>query len=190
MKREGPDEGACDVLVVGAGLAGLTAAIAFAQAGFRVVSCGADERTARGRTVAMLDRSVAYLELLGVWSAIEPSARADARAETDRRHRHALPAPAGRVSQLGDRPRDLRLECRKRPDGRRASPAAQSGRRGWSESGRRSRRTSSPEKRRWRDLRTGAPSRPPSSSGPTAGRRTRAAPRDFPCARTAIRKAH
>ena len=73
-EAEGPDEGACDVLVVGAGLAGLTAAIAFAQAGFRVVSCGADERIARGRTVAMLDRSVAYLESLGVWAAIEPSA--------------------------------------------------------------------------------------------------------------------
>jgi 2-octaprenyl-6-methoxyphenol hydroxylase len=64
----------CDVLIAGAGLAGLTAAIAFAQAGFDVVACGADERTARGRTVAMLDRSVAYLESLGLWTAIEPSA--------------------------------------------------------------------------------------------------------------------
>jgi 2-octaprenyl-6-methoxyphenol hydroxylase len=66
----------CDVLIAGAGLAGLTAAIAFAQAGFDVVSCGADERTARGRTVAMLDRSVAYLDSLGLWTAIEPRAAA------------------------------------------------------------------------------------------------------------------
>ena len=64
----------CDVLVAGAGLAGLTAAIAFARAGFDVVSCGADERLARGRTVAMLDRSVAYLDSLGVWPAIEVEA--------------------------------------------------------------------------------------------------------------------
>jgi 2-octaprenyl-6-methoxyphenol hydroxylase len=64
----------CDVLVAGTGLAGLAAAIAFAQAGFDVVACGADERAARGRTVAMLDRSVAYLESLGLWPAI----RADA----------------------------------------------------------------------------------------------------------------
>ncbi len=64
----------CDVLVAGAGLAGLTAAIAFAEAGFDVVSCGADERIARGRTVAMLDRSIAYLESLGLWQAIEPDA--------------------------------------------------------------------------------------------------------------------
>lgn len=71
-----PDGRDCDVLIAGAGLAGLTAAIAFARAGFRVLACGAEERTARGRTVAMLDRSVAYLESLGLWSAIEPSAQA------------------------------------------------------------------------------------------------------------------
>ena len=65
---------ACDVLVAGTGLAGLTAAIAFAEAGFDVVCCGADERIASGRTVAMLDRSVAYLELLGLWPAIEAEA--------------------------------------------------------------------------------------------------------------------
>ncbi len=69
-----PADRVCDVLVVGAGLAGLTAAIAFAQAGFDVVSCGADERFARGRTVAMLDRSIAYLDSLKLWAEIEPEA--------------------------------------------------------------------------------------------------------------------
>jgi 2-octaprenyl-6-methoxyphenol hydroxylase len=64
----------CEVLIAGAGLAGLTAAIAFARAGFDVVCCGVDERTAGGRTVAMLDRSAAYLKSLGVWSSIEPEA--------------------------------------------------------------------------------------------------------------------
>jgi len=64
----------CDVLIAGAGLAGLTAAIAFAEAGFDVVCCGADERMARGRTVAMLDRSIANLESLGLWAAIETDA--------------------------------------------------------------------------------------------------------------------
>ena len=65
---------ACDVLIAGAGLAGLTAAIAFASAGFDVVSCGADERLARGRTVALLDRSIAYLQSLGLWERIEADA--------------------------------------------------------------------------------------------------------------------
>lgn len=69
-----PAERVCDVLVAGAGLAGLTAAIAFARAGFDVVACGADERAARGRTVAMLDRSTAYLDSLGLWAAVEPQA--------------------------------------------------------------------------------------------------------------------
>ncbi len=64
----------CDVLIAGAGLAGLAAAIAFAEAGFDVVSCGADERLACGRTVAMLDRSIAYLQSLGLWAAIEADA--------------------------------------------------------------------------------------------------------------------
>jgi 2-octaprenyl-6-methoxyphenol hydroxylase len=64
----------CDVLVAGTGLAGLTAAIALARAGFDVVLCGADERVARGRTVALLDRSVAYLESLGLWPAIRTDA--------------------------------------------------------------------------------------------------------------------
>jgi len=68
------DARACDVLVAGAGLAGLVAAIAFARRGFDVVACGADERRAFGRTVALLDRSVAYLNSLDLWGAIEPEA--------------------------------------------------------------------------------------------------------------------
>jgi 2-octaprenyl-6-methoxyphenol hydroxylase len=62
------------VLVAGTGLTGLTAAIAFAKAGFDVVCCGADERIAGGRTVAMLDRSVCYLDSLGLWDAIQTDA--------------------------------------------------------------------------------------------------------------------
>ncbi len=74
MSLERRADRACDVLIAGAGLAGLAAAIAFAQAGFDVVSCGADERLAQGRTVAMLDRSIAYLRSLGLWAAIEADA--------------------------------------------------------------------------------------------------------------------
>jgi len=63
-----------DVLIAGAGLAGLVAAFGFARAGFGVVSCGADERSGRGRTVALLDRSVAYLESLGLWARLAAQA--------------------------------------------------------------------------------------------------------------------
>ncbi len=63
-----------DVLVAGAGLAGLTAAFGFAQAGFDVVSSGPAERTGRGRTVALLDQSVAFLKSLGLWSSLQSQA--------------------------------------------------------------------------------------------------------------------
>jgi 2-octaprenyl-6-methoxyphenol hydroxylase len=59
-----------DVLVAGAGLAGLAAALGFARAGFDVVLCGASERTGRGRTVALLGPSVAFLESLGLWTQL------------------------------------------------------------------------------------------------------------------------
>ncbi len=75
MKSPGePADRACEVLVAGTGLTGLTAAIAFARAGFDVVSCGAAQRIGRGRTVALLDRSAAYLQSLGLWAAIAAEA--------------------------------------------------------------------------------------------------------------------
>ena len=67
--RSGPD-----VLIAGAGLAGLTAAFGLAQAGFDVVCCGATERTGRGRTVALLDQSVAFLDSLGIWGRLQSHA--------------------------------------------------------------------------------------------------------------------
>jgi 2-octaprenyl-6-methoxyphenol hydroxylase len=64
----------CDVFVVGAGLAGLTAAIGFARAGFSVVSCGATDRLGQGRTVTLLGRSIDFLEGLDVWRDVGPLA--------------------------------------------------------------------------------------------------------------------
>jgi 2-octaprenyl-6-methoxyphenol hydroxylase len=63
-----------DILIAGAGLAGLVAALGLAKAGFSVVCCGLAERTGRGRTVALLDRSVAFLESLGLWNALQAQA--------------------------------------------------------------------------------------------------------------------
>ena len=69
-----PPGRALDVLSAGAGLAGLTAAFGLAQAGFDVVCCGAAERTGRGRTVALLDQSVGFLNSLGLWTGLRPQA--------------------------------------------------------------------------------------------------------------------
>ncbi len=62
---------ATEILVVGAGLAGLAAALAFAEAGFETILCGAPERLANGRTVALLDGSMRFFERLGLRAEIE-----------------------------------------------------------------------------------------------------------------------
>src|SRR3984957_10496080 len=67
--RSGPD-----VLIAGAGLAGLTVAFGMAKAGFEIVCCGATERTGGGRTVALLDQSVAFLNSLGLWASLQSRA--------------------------------------------------------------------------------------------------------------------
>jgi 2-octaprenyl-6-methoxyphenol hydroxylase len=72
--RETPAGRGSEVLIAGAGLAGLAAALGFARAGFDVVSCGGGERTGRGRTVALLDRSVAFLDSLGLWTPLKAQA--------------------------------------------------------------------------------------------------------------------
>ena len=69
-----PSRSDVDVLIAGAGLAGLTAAYGMAKAGFDVVCCGAAERTGRGRTVALLDQSVAFLDSLGLWATLQSRA--------------------------------------------------------------------------------------------------------------------
>ena len=71
---ERPPERGSDVLIAGAGLAGLTAAFGLARAGLEVVCCGAAERTGRGRTVALLDQSVAFLASLGLWRGLRSEA--------------------------------------------------------------------------------------------------------------------
>ncbi|MGH9776690.1 MAG: FAD-dependent monooxygenase, partial [Candidatus Acidiferrales bacterium] len=56
-----------DILVAGAGAAGLSAAIALAQAGFSVVCVGHVDTRANGRTVALFEASLRFYEALGVW---------------------------------------------------------------------------------------------------------------------------
>ncbi|MDP4023691.1 FAD-dependent monooxygenase [Methylobacterium sp. NEAU 140] len=62
------------VAVVGAGAAGLAAALASAQAGIRTALVGRHAPVADGRTVALLDGSVRFLDALGAWPVIAPQA--------------------------------------------------------------------------------------------------------------------
>lgn len=63
-----------DVAVVGAGAAGLAAAIAIARDGLSVVLVGRHAPVADGRTVALLDGSVRLLDALGLWNGLSPAA--------------------------------------------------------------------------------------------------------------------
>lgn len=61
---------AYDVAVVGAGTAGIAAALAFARDGFRTALVGSLAAPADGRTVALMNGSIRFLDALGVWPLI------------------------------------------------------------------------------------------------------------------------
>src|SRR3954454_24929714 len=65
-----------DVVVIGAGLAGLAAALGLARAGFSCACVGRLEHSGAGRTVALLGRSLDILEDLGVMAVVEAKAAA------------------------------------------------------------------------------------------------------------------
>jgi len=62
------------VAVVGAGAAGLAAALAVAREGIPTALVGRHAPVADGRTVALLDGSVRFLGALGAWAAVAPQA--------------------------------------------------------------------------------------------------------------------
>ena len=62
------------VAVVGAGAAGLAVALALARDGIRTALVGRHAPVADGRTVALLDGSVRFLDALGAWATIAPHA--------------------------------------------------------------------------------------------------------------------
>ncbi len=56
-----------DIIVSGAGAAGLAATIALARAGFTVLCAGKSDATPNGRTVALFEGSLRFLREIGVW---------------------------------------------------------------------------------------------------------------------------
>lgn len=60
-------ESKADIIVIGTGAAGLSAAIALAKAGFSVIAAGALEQHGIGRTVALFEASLRFYDALGLW---------------------------------------------------------------------------------------------------------------------------
>jgi len=63
-----------DIIVAGAGAAGLSAAIALADAGFATLCIGRLDLEAHGRTVALFEGSLRFYRALGLWPRLEPLA--------------------------------------------------------------------------------------------------------------------
>lgn len=63
-----------DVLVAGAGAAGLAAALALAEAGFSVVCVGQVDRRANGRTLALFEASLRFLKAIRLWPSLRGKA--------------------------------------------------------------------------------------------------------------------
>ncbi len=65
-----------EIAIIGGGLAGQVAALALGRAGRKVCLVAALPKHDDGRTTALMDQSVRYLERLGVWEKIAPSTAA------------------------------------------------------------------------------------------------------------------
>jgi len=63
-----------DIAVVGAGLAGLTASLAMARAGFSTALVAPAQAGVDRRTTALLSGSVEFLDRLGAWQQLKPNA--------------------------------------------------------------------------------------------------------------------
>lgn len=65
-----------DIAVVGGGLAGRIAALALSRKGYSVALIAPKAERQDGRTTALMDRSVAFLDEIGQWQKIKPRAAA------------------------------------------------------------------------------------------------------------------
>ncbi len=102
-----------DILVAGAGAAGLSAAIALAQAGFSVVCVGHVDTRANGRTVALFEASLRFYKALGVWPRFRGKTAPLARITMIDATGARTPGALGVLRRARDRPFRFRREYRK-----------------------------------------------------------------------------
>ena len=63
-----------EVVIVGGGLAGRIAALAFAREGFDTALVSPEDARGDQRTTALMDQSIGFLDRLGVWARVKPGA--------------------------------------------------------------------------------------------------------------------
>jgi 2-octaprenyl-6-methoxyphenol hydroxylase len=103
MEMSPVDDIDADILVVGAGAAGLSVALALVQSGFSVVCVGHVDRRVNGRTVALFESSLRFYKALGLWphfrsktAALEKITMIDATGS-----RFAAPSVTFAASEIG-----------------------------------------------------------------------------------------
>ncbi len=92
-----------DILVIGTGAAGLSAAIALADAGFTVAAVGSLEQFGSGRTVALFEASLRFYDALKIWPRLaERAARIETIRMVDATHaRMPIPPIEFRAEEIG-----------------------------------------------------------------------------------------
>ncbi|PZM11309.1 UbiH/UbiF family hydroxylase [Rhizobium tubonense] len=92
-----------DVTVVGGGLAGMIAAIAIARGGRQVTLAAPSSSKPDGRTTALMDQSIRFLERLAIWDKILPNAAALSTMQIVDGTKRLLRAPtvAFRAAEIG-----------------------------------------------------------------------------------------
>ncbi len=95
-----------DIIVVGAGPAGLAAGLAIGQTGYEVICTGPPFRPTDTRTTALLQPSIDLLEQIGVWDACRPHAAplSVLRIIDDTGRLFRAPDAAFDSAELGERP--------------------------------------------------------------------------------------
>ena len=103
-----------EIAIVGGGLAGRIAALAFAREGFDTALITPEDGRSDQRTTALMDQSIAFLRTLGLWDKVQPEDLTLARLHPLTLHNTSFGHQASRRAWAGNKPGTFRF-CSERP---------------------------------------------------------------------------